>query len=176
MRFVFPDIQYRDQVTEFIQEFYDYKSELNGTGELERYLKDSTYSEWLYRLQEEAQNPEGTGTVPSSTYFYMDEKDRMIGMANLRTKLDSFYLEQGGHVGFCIRPTMRKKGYGTRLLQELCGICGMMGLDRILVTCLKENVASAALIRKCGGVLENEIRSEKYKAIVQRYWIETRFL
>ena len=47
--------------------------------------------------------------------------------------------------------------------------CRKLGLERVLITCDKENIASAKTILSCGGVLENEIPEEG--RITQRYWI-----
>ncbi len=44
-----------------------------------------------------------------------------------------------------------------------------LGIDRALVTCDKNNPASAKTILRCGGVLEDE-RLENGE-LVQRYWI-----
>jgi predicted acetyltransferase len=44
-----------------------------------------------------------------------------------------------------------------------------LGVDRVLVPCLADNVASARTIEHCGGVLEG-IRTTEHGP-VRRYWI-----
>ena len=173
MKFVFPCKEYEQKAIEYIQEFLDYSSEINGVGGLRRFLKDSSYSEWLKKVQEDidiANIPDDR--IPAYTYFYIrEEDDRIIGMINIRLVLNDFLRKEGGHVGYSIRPTERRKGYGTQMLSEALKFCGVLGLHEFIVTCGKKNVASAGVIKKCGGRLEAEFYSKTYSEIIQRYII-----
>lgn len=172
MKFVFPCKAYEAQAKEFIQEFYDHNSEIHGSGGLDRCLQKSTYDEWLKKIAaaiDLANVPKDR--APTYTYFYTTDEGRMIGMISIRLELNDFLLKEGGHIGYCIRPTERRKGYATRMLQEAVTFCRRIGLNRILITCDKINPASAGVIQKCGGRLENEIYSETYHEMIQRYWI-----
>jgi len=110
--------------------------------------------------------------VPAYTYFYMREDDeKIVGMINIRLSLNDFLRREGGHMGYCIRPSERKKGYGTQMLNEALTFCEVVGLCDIIITCGKENIASARVIKNCGGVLEAEFYSETFNEIIQRYCI-----
>lgn len=172
MRFVFPGAAYEQRAKAFVQEFLDHGSQLNGQGELDRYLRESTYADWLAKLVSDADLanvPEGR--VPGYTYFYVDDQDRIVGVINIRLYLNGFLREQGGHIGYSIRPTRRGKGYATSMLRGALDFLAPLGLRDVLVTCHKDNAASAKVIQNCGGVLEDETFSEHYGRMVQRYWI-----
>lgn len=108
--------------------------------------------------------------VAESVYVLKDETGRIYGMATLRHGLNDALLVRGGHIGYGIRPTERGKGYGTKQLFLLLPECYKLGIERVLITCDKDNPASARVILKNGGVLENEL-TESDCNILQRYWI-----
>lgn len=176
MKFVFPNLEYEEKAKEFINEFYEYQSEINGVGGLDNYLKNSTYTEWIAKVLQgiDIANIE-EGHVPAFTYFYVDDTDGqndIIGMINIRLSLNDFLLNEGGHIGYSIRPTKRKQGYATMMLKQALEFCSKIGLTKVLITCDKDNVASAGVIINCGGILENECYSETFHSEIQRYWIE----
>ena len=109
--------------------------------------------------------------VPGSTFFCYDEdRDQMIGAVNIRHYLNEALLKTGGHVGDGIRPSLRGQGYGTRMLDLALKECAALGIEKVLMTCDKDNPASAHVIMNNGGVLENEVDDDG--VIVQRYWID----
>ncbi|MCL2517090.1 MAG: GNAT family N-acetyltransferase [Oscillospiraceae bacterium] len=173
MKFILPCIEYEQKAIEFIKEFYDYDSQINGTGGLDRFLKESTYSDWLVKVIKDlniANIPEGR--VPAYTYFYVrEEDDKIVGMINIRLALNDFLRKEGGHIGYCIRPTERRKGYGTQMLHETLAFCRTIGLLDVMISCDKTNLASAGVIKTCGGILEREFFSETYNEILQMYKI-----
>lgn len=172
MKFVFPCMEFEEQAKEYINEFNGLN--IHGSGGLDRYLQEFDYEKWIKKVQKDidiANVP--TEWVPSLTYFYVDDLDRIVGMINIRLGLNDFLLKEGGHIGYSIRPSERRKGHGTNMLREALVFCTRVGLNRILITCDKINLASAGVAKNCGGRLENEFYSEHYKEIVQRYWIET---
>ena len=174
MRLVFPNIAYRDKATEYIEEFYEYGSEINGTGGLDRFLRESSYEAWLEKLVRDmdiANVPENR--VPGLTYFYVREADdRIVGMINIRLALNAFLRNEGGHIGYSVRPTERRRHYGTEMLKAALKVCDVIGIREVLVSCDKENAASAGVIKNCGGVLRREFYSESFQETVQMYEIK----
>lgn len=174
MKLVFPTKAYEEKAKEFIAEFYECGSEVAGSGSLDRYLKESTYDEWLVKLFsyiDIANVPEGK--IPGLTYFFVrEDDDRIIGMINIRLALNDFLRNEAGHIGYCIRPTERRKGYGTELLRAGIAVCRRVDMKKIIVTCDKINLGSAGVIRNCGGVLEAELYSEAFGGQIQRYTID----
>ncbi|SDY92414.1 Predicted acetyltransferase [Proteiniborus ethanoligenes] len=171
IRLILPSKEYEKEAYEYIQEFIEYNSEINGTGGLDSY---HNYDEWLLKLEKDLDLPNiPEGRVPANTYFFVRSLDnKIVGMINIRHKLNEFLLNEGGHIGYSIRPTERKKGYATLMLKSALQKCREINLDKILITCDKANVASARVIQKNNGVLENEIFSETFSEIIQRYWIK----
>lgn len=112
-----------------------------------------------------------TGLVPDSTYFALDEERNLfVGAVNIRHYLNESLLLNGGHIGDGVRPSERRKGYATKMIALALEKCRELGIDRVLMVCDKENIASAKTIIKNGGVLENEVEVDG--VIEQRYWIQ----
>ena len=174
MRLVFPSMAYKDKAIEYIREFYEYGSEINGSGSLDRFLKEATYEEWLDKVLKDldiANIPEPR--VPALTYFYVrEEDDKIVGMINIRLALNDFLRSEGGHIGYAVRPTERRRHYGTEMLAAALRVCDVIGIKEVLVSCDKSNAASAGVIRNCGGVLKHEIYSETYNETLQMYVIK----
>jgi len=110
------------------------------------------------------------GWVPCTTRFLVDE-GRILGVFNLRHQLTDFLRSFGGHVGYSVRPSDRRKGYGTVLLEAAKNLAQDMKIERLLVTCDPKNVASVGVIKKCGGVFEDETYFKPVDHDVCRYWI-----
>lgn len=109
------------------------------------------------------------GLVPATTYFLVDQQEKIYGSLNLRYALNDYLLKAGGHIGYGGRPTMRKKGYASMMLEQALLICREMKLKKVLITCDDDNIGSAKTIEKCGGILENKV--EDNQKIKRRYWI-----
>lgn len=92
-------------------------------------------------------------------------------MINIRLALNDFLRREGGHIGYCIRPSERRKGYATQMLREAIKFCRIIGLNDLILACGKSNSASAGVIKNCGGILESEFYSETFKEVIQRYHI-----
>lgn len=168
---VSPTKEYEKEAFGYIQEFLDYYSEINGTGGLDRY---QNYDEWLLKLEKDLDHKNiSGGRVPANTYFLIRKvNNEIIGMINIRHRLNEFLLNEGGHIGYSIRPTEREKGYGTLILKLGLGKCKELNLKEVLITCDKTNIASAKIIQNNNGILDNEIYSETFAEIIQRYWIK----
>jgi len=96
------------------------------------------------------------GYVPQTAYWlYIDGYP--VGMGKLRRYLTDSLRVSGGHIGYCIRPSERRKGYGTILLAEILKKAAAINIPRALVTCNEDNIASRGVIENNGGVLENII-------------------
>lgn len=111
------------------------------------------------------------GLVPDVTLFCYDrERDVCVGAVNIRLVLNDRLRRVGGHIGDGICPTERGKGCGTAMVGLAVAECRRRGMERVLMVCEKENVASAKTIIRNGGVLENEVDDDG--CILQRYWID----
>ena len=109
------------------------------------------------------------GLVPHSTYWLVRDDNKILGAINIRHRLNDYLKNIGGHIGYGIRPSERRKGYATEMLGKALDIVRGMGIKSIMISCDKDNIASAKTIIKNGGVLHSE--DSDNGTIFQRYWI-----
>jgi len=107
------------------------------------------------------------GIVPC-TYFWITDGPDVVGFLALRHTLNDWLLNEGGHIGYGVRPSRRRQGHASRALELSLGAAADLGIDRALVTCDEDNVGSRGTIERCGGVYE-DTRNGKL-----RFWIDTR--
>ena len=174
MRMVFPTLEYKERAIEFVNEFSAAGTRsIDGSGGLDRYLRESSYEQWLQKLLVyiDIANPPA-GKVPSLTYFYVrGEDERIVGMIDIRLALNDFLRNEAGHIGYCVRPSERRRHYATAMLREGLRVLKTIGVKDAIVTCDKDNIASASVIKNNGGELEAELYSEAFGALIQRYVI-----
>lgn len=111
------------------------------------------------------------GWVPGTTRFLVHD-GRILGLFNLRHRLTDQLRLYGGHVGYSVRPSERRKGHGTRLLEAAKQLARDLGIEHLLATCAAANTASARVIEKCGGVCEEQFYYEPLGYEIRRYWID----
>ncbi len=111
------------------------------------------------------------GRVPQ-THFWLLDSERFLGGSRLRHHLTELLEQEGGHIGYDIRPSSRGRGYGTEILRMTLVEARTIGLERVLVTCDSDNVASARVIEKNDGRLEDQRPSAHSGKLVSRYWID----
>lgn len=111
--------------------------------------------------------------VPQTTFWLVDEDSRVIGVSWLRHRLTSVLKERGGHIGYEIRPSERRKGYGTEILRLTLPKARQIGLSRVMVTCDDHNIASVRIISKSGGKKAGTTVSKEAGARPHsQYWID----
>ena len=121
------------------------------------------------RAEESGENlPEGW--VPASTYWLITENKKIVGAVNIRHQLTVALLQSGGHIGYGIRPSERRKGYATQILALSLLKAKELGIDKALVVCDTTNLASERTILKNGGMADESFVEEDGN-IVNRYWI-----
>lgn len=159
------------------KEYVDYITEWEATEEKivpNAAKRDSmSFKELVNKWEEyESERMYEKGLVPSSIYFLMDEDKKIYGAIDIRHELNDYLLRYGGHIGYGIRPSQRRKGYASQMLTLALPIVKELGISKALITCDKNNTGSAKTIMNNGGILENEVINGD--EITQRYWIELR--
>ena len=124
------------------------------------------FAAWVARLIAESvpAKPLDAGRVPC-TYRWIVEGDRVLGGIALRHELSDL-----GHIGYGVRPSARRRGLATWALGQILGEAQLLGLDRVLILCAADNIASAKTIEHHDGVLEDVRDTELGR--VRRYWIK----
>lgn len=167
VRLVYPNREYEYQALEYMKEMELNNSSYAGCAMLEQYLDN--YSGWLDKLERFKSNPD-EGYSRSKTYFMVRESDnKILGLVDLRYDLTDFLFNYGGHIGYSIRPSERRKGYATKLLTMALEKYRELNIDKVLVCCNKNNIGSRKVILANNGIFENEV--PKKGEIIQRYWI-----
>jgi predicted acetyltransferase len=138
-------------------------------------LARSDFAAFVQRLQDDEHGVNlKPGIVPSSAYWLLRhdvEGVTILGVSALRHALTPALEDVGGHIGYSIRPSERRRGYGTRILTLTLQYARALGLDRVLITCDTDNIGSARVIEKNGGVLASEGYSALVETRISRYWI-----
>ena len=111
------------------------------------------------------------GQISEVVYWLMDG-ETYIGRLSIRTTRDEALIRTIGNIGYMIRPSRRRLGYGTAILGLALPEAQALGLTRVLVTCDEENLASRTIIERHGGVLEGTTPSRNAPGMTLRFWIE----
>ncbi|GCF66276.1 GCN5 family acetyltransferase [Bacillus cereus] len=109
--------------------------------------------------------------VPDSTYWLVTDNNRIVGTVNIRHSLTEHLFNAGGHIGYGIRPSERRKGYATKLLELSLEKTKKLNITRALVVCDEVNTASEKTILHNGGVRDDDFIEEDGN-VVRRFWIE----
>lgn len=167
----FPTMNHEKAAIQFKNEFFEHGERvINGSALLDQ----MEYSEWLKNVQNNA-NPETVrgDWVQATTFFAVRSFDKkIIGMVDIRHNLNNdFLMNYGGHIGYAVRPSERRKGYGTQILAMAIDYAREIGLKRVMLGCHSDNIASLCTIEKCGGICtENKIAFDQKPMKV--YWFD----
>ncbi len=166
-----PSIERKEEIIEYINEFVQYNSDINGAGSLDKILEGYTFEEALERCL----NMEIKGfsdRCQSKTFLLIRENDnKIVGTINVRWNLNEEMLKFGGHIGYGIRPTERRKGYNKINLYLGMIEAQKIGLEKVMLGCDVENIASNKSIEALGGELERT-EVDPYDGILTNiYWL-----
>jgi predicted acetyltransferase len=118
------------------------------------------------RAQALEETPRPARFVPTTTLWWIDGAD-YLGRLAIRHRLNDALNEHGGHIGYDVRQSARRRGHATAMLRAALPIAAGMGIGRALITCEATNVASRKVIESCGGVLEDQ------RGRIMRFWAPT---
>jgi predicted acetyltransferase len=161
-----PAMAYKEPCLDAVREFH-------AVGEYDVDVEQLTaqFEDLIARL-DAAKDPTTVppGELPYEDFWLMEDGE-WIGKLTLRTTINAQYLHSGGHIGYEIRPSKRRCGYGTALLRLGLEKARERGLLRALLTCDETNIGSRKIIEANGGQLENAVVIEGQAAQKLRYWI-----
>jgi predicted acetyltransferase len=168
VRLVEPSVGFRASYLEALREFHAEGRRLNMrvdgiAADFEGFVADLKN-----RAIPGLQPPE----LAPETWLWLVDGSEYIGGASIRHELNDDLLLVGGHIGYEIRPTKRRQGYGTRILAMALERAREMDIREVLVTCDTDNVGSRRIIEANGGRLENEVQVPNSQVRKLRFWIE----
>ena len=107
--------------------------------------------------------------VPS-TFLLAEVDGEVVGRTSVRHRLNDWLAVEGGHIGYGVLAAHRRRGYATEMLRQSLVVAREHGVDRVLVTCDDDNVGSAAVIERCGGLRDTELPLTPGPPPKRRYW------
>ena len=160
--FEVPGPRREQDALDYVREFREYGSKINGSGGLHRFL--DSYEGWLEKLNEDYAREANEEKVPARTYFLVRaDDDRIVGMINIRLALNERLKQYGGHIGFSIRPTERGKGYNKINLYLGLKACDRYGIGTVLMDADLANPASWRTMEALGGTRTREHYDDVYE-------------
>ena len=165
LKFMLPTPENEADVLAYYREIKEAGSESIGLG------NSDNYPVWMQGMwnRHEGKNL-NPGFVRENFYLCYDG-DTLVGVLNLKFELTDFLLHYGGHIGYAVRPSLRRRGYATRMLKQCLELARGFGMDRILCICNEDNIGSEKTILHNGGVLENIEYDPEEQVNVKRFWI-----
>ncbi len=170
-----PSFERKDEIIEYINEFVEYNSEINGTGGLDKIIEGYTFEQALERClsMEDANYAKKINRCQSKTFLLIRENDnRIVGTINVRWNLTEAMKRFGGNIGYGIRPTERRKGYNKINLYLGMQEAQKLGLDRVMLDCDVNNLGSDRTLKALGGVLERTEVDPEDNILTNVYWFD----
>lgn len=166
MELVQPSLEIERLIVDFVSEFKQHnESTINGCCGLTMH---NNYHDWLQYINK-VKNGLIRDRIPSSTFVAVDKlSNEVMGIIDIRHSLSEKYY-YSGHIGYSIRPNLRRKGYGSEILQLGLEKAKELNLEKVLLTCKKSNISSQKVIERNNGVFEKEIYEDGEAHLV--YWI-----
>lgn len=163
--FVYPTEANRDDVKAFYAEFEQQGTTCIG------YDKHTDYDVWLTNIHNRitvTDLPEG---FVQEAFYLCYDKDEMAGVLNLKFTLTDYLLNYGGHIGYAVKPSRQGQGLATQMLRQSMDIARGMGMEKLLLVCDEDNIASEKVILKVGGQYEDTRYDAEEAVNVKRYWL-----
>ena len=165
-----PTNAYAGQIAEYRQEFLDAGDSMDGTGPLRRLEDPEEYVKTCAQYEDPQTVP--SHLVPATQLLLIRKSDgRLLGMLQIRHCFNDYLSQFGGHIGYSVRPSERRKGYAKEMLKKALPFCRELGLDKVLITCLDGNLGSEKTILANGGVYESTVHEPNDDRDLKRFWI-----
>lgn len=153
-------------------EFLEMAVEFKAAGD-ERY--DSALENFAVYLERSSNYAQSLNLMPDRVpecEFWLIDDGKIVASSRLRHRLTPALEREGGHIGYAVRPSERRKGYGMLILALTLEKAKNLGLKKLLITCDTDNTGSAKIIEKNRGKLEGYEISDRSGRQISRYWIE----
>lgn len=173
--FEIPSLERKNEIIEYLDEFVKYGSDINGSGSLDKIYYGYTFEEALDRClkMEDEEYAKSVGRCQSRTFLLIRENDnKIVGTINVRWNLNEAMLRFGGHIGYGIRPTERRKGYNKINLYLGMLEAKKVGLEKVMLDCDVNNLGSDKTLKALGGKLERTEVDPSDGILTNVYWFD----
>lgn len=170
MQLLVPNMNHTEALQSFRQEFLAAGEGAEACGSLAKY---ENIQEWIDEVAM-LSYPETTpiGKTPRKQYVYLrEEDDKIIGFLQIRYGLSAYLEKYAGHIGYCICPSERRKGYASQLLKDALPLCKSLGIDKVIVCCETDNAGSIKTILNNNGIFESTVYDSQQGTFINRYYI-----
>ena len=171
-KLVRPAVEYRDSFLDALREYHQEDRFLYH--DVSRLKTD--FEDFVKALRAEKGNPhqpyqEWVDPVPE-TVTWLVKDGEYLGTCDIRHRLNWHLEKWGGHIHFTIRPSMRGRGFGRKILLKAMPIANYLGIETALLTIDPENSAAIRVVESCGGQLEDELPETDQFPARLRYWLD----
>jgi predicted acetyltransferase len=166
-----PSMDYAEEIAAYKKEFLGTSDRINGSSGLEDF---DDLGEWIKELSlyEKPETLPQADLVTAEQFMLVRKSDKkVLGLIQFRHSLNAYLAEYGGHIGYSVCQSERRKGYAKNMLGLVLNKCRERGLEKVLLTCMSGNEASRKTILSLRGVYERTTWLEKEKVNMERYWI-----
>ena len=170
-----PSIERKSEIIEYLDEFVKYGSDINGSGSLDKIYDGYTFEQALDRClkMEDEEYAKSVGRCQGKTFLLIRENDnKIVGTINVRWNLSEEMLQFGGHIGYGIRPTERRKGYNKINLYLGMIEAKKVGLEKVMLDCDVNNLGSDKTLKALGGKLERRGIDPSDGILTNVYWFD----
>lgn len=170
-----PSIERKNEIIEYLDEFVKYGSDINGSGSLDKIYDGYTFEQALDRClkMEDEEYAKSVGRCQGKTFLLIRESDnKIVGTINVRWNLSEEMLQFGGHIGYGIRPTERRKGYNKINLYLGMIEAKKVGLEKVMLDCDVNNLGSDKTLKALGGKLERTEIDPSDGILTNVYWFD----
>ena len=170
-----PSLERKNEIIEYLDEFVEYGSNINGSGSLDKIYDGYTFEEALERClnMENEEYSKKFERCPARTFLLIRESDnKIVGTINIRWNLNEKMLQFGGHIGYGIRPTERRKGYNKINLYLGILEARRLGLEKVMLDCDVNNLGSDRTLKALGGKLERTEVDPSDGVLTNVYWFD----
>lgn len=164
----------KNEIEKLALEFQEANDEypFEGVSDLKKVINNS-FEEYFNDLEINKHIDEIYPTYANqTTYVLADDSNHIYGLINLRHELKGKLMEVGGHIGYGIRPSERKKGYATLQLKLILDKLKELNINQALITCRENNIASKKTMEKFIGKKDTLVPSNHEGIMEYRYWID----